>query len=90
MWAKNFEESIAWAEKALARNPRALPPRRIMVVGLVGIGQRDKAAAIVQEILKLDPRFTIAGWRLRNPSSLRDEAHWKYMIDAYRAAGVPE
>jgi len=90
MWARKHDDAVAWAKRAVTQNARALPARRIMVISLMQLGQRDQAARAVAEILALDPQFTVSSFRLRNPSAHFDDARFKFMFDALRDAGVPE
>jgi TolB-like protein len=92
MWGGRFVESVEWAEKAVAQNPRALPALRTMVVSLVHSGQRERACQIVQDILRLDPNFTISGWVRQRAPMFRsvEQPRQTFIHDAYRAAGVPE
>jgi len=91
MWDHKFSESVAWAERAIRQNPRALPVLRTMVVSLVHAGRREKAVEIVQDILRIDPKFSVSGWqRQRAPSYRENNPRWQFILDAYRAAGVPE
>jgi TolB-like protein len=91
MWARDFSESVAWAEKALRQNPRALPALRTLVVGLVHSDRQERACEVVQQILRIDPKFTISGWqRQRAPQYGASNPRWQFILDAYRAAGVPE
>ena len=91
MWAHSFSECVAWAEKAVRQNPRALPALRTLVVGLVHSNQRERAEEVVKQILRIDPKFTISVWqRQRAPQFRENNPRWQFILDAYRAAGVPE
>jgi TolB-like protein len=90
-WQHEFPEAVAWAEKAIRQNPRALPALRTLVVGLVHSDRVDRAKAIVREILRIDPTFTVSGWQRQRAPQYRDNnPRWEFILDAYRAAGVPE
>ncbi len=91
MWDHKFSESVAWAERAIRQNPRALPMLRTMVVSLVHSGQRERAAEVVKNILRIDPKFSVSSWqRQRAPSFRGVNPRWQFILDAYRAAGAPE
>jgi tetratricopeptide (TPR) repeat protein len=91
MWVHEFRESIAWHERALRQNPRAQPSLRSLVVCLVHTNQKERAAGIVKQILRIDPEFTISNWRRqRAPIYSQDNPGLQFVLDAYRAAGVPE
>ena len=91
MWAREFPESVAWSERAIRQNPRALPALRTMVVGLVHSNQKERAAEIVRQILQIDPNFTVSSWRRQRAPFFRQEnPRFNFILEAYRAAGVPE
>lgn len=62
-----------------------------MVVGLVHSGGKERAAEIVRQILKIDPNFTVSTWRRQRAPFFRQEnTRFDFILNAYRAAGVPE
>jgi TolB-like protein len=91
MWAHEFPDCVAWSERAIRQNPRALPALRTMVVGLVHSNQKERAARTVTQILEIDPSFTVSSWRRQRAPHFRQEnPRFDFILDAYRAAGVPE
>jgi TolB-like protein len=90
-WHQEFPAAVAWAEKAIRQNPRALPALRTLAISLVHCHQVERAKAIVREILRIDPTFTVSGWQRQRAPQYRDNnPRWQFILDAYRAAGVPE
>jgi tetratricopeptide (TPR) repeat protein len=85
---ENYPEAITWAEKALVQNRRFAVALRALAVALVQIGQRDRAAQIVQELLTIEPKLTISGFLTRIPVPLQSMA--RTYAEALRAAGLPE
>jgi tetratricopeptide (TPR) repeat protein len=83
-----FDEAKSWAEKALVQNPRFAVALRCLAVSLAKLGQREKATAIVRQMLKIEPQFTLSGFR----SQLRvlDDSQGNRYLDALRLAGFPE
>jgi tetratricopeptide (TPR) repeat protein len=83
-----FEEAKCWAEKALGHNPRFAVALRCLAVSLAKLGQSDKATAIAREVLKIEPQFTISGFRAQ--LRVLDDSLGKRYVDALRLAGFPE
>jgi hypothetical protein len=53
------------------------------------LGQREKAAAVVQRVLKIEPQLTLSVWRAR--LHWLDETPWgNRYVEALRLAGLPE
>jgi TolB-like protein/Tfp pilus assembly protein PilF len=86
---ERFGEAASWAEKALVDNPRCTIALRTLAGSLAKLGQQEKAAAVVQKVLKIEPQLTLSLWRAR----LRwlDETPWgNRYVEALRLAGLPE
>jgi tetratricopeptide (TPR) repeat protein len=98
MWAHEFDECVAWSERAIRQNPRAMVALRTLIVGLVYTNKHERAAELVGEHLRMDPNFTISSWvRQRAPVFRRlvspvggQAPRAQFIVDALRAAGVPE
>jgi TolB-like protein len=98
MWTHEFDECVAWSERAIRQNPRALAALRTLIVGLVYTNQPERAAELAKEHLRMDPSFTISSWvRQRAPLFRRlvspvggQAPRAQFIVDALRAAGVPE
>jgi hypothetical protein len=62
-----------------------------MVVSLVHSNQRDRAKEIVAQILRVNPKFSVSAWRRQRALQHRDyDPRRQFILDAFRAAGVPE
>ena len=85
---EDYPEAIAWAEKALVQNRRFAVALHALAVALVKVGQRDRAAQVVQELLSIEPELTIAGFFSRIPVPV--EAMARTYAEALKAAGLPE
>ena len=84
-----FDEAAYWAEKALADNPRCTIALRTLAGSLAKMGQREKAAIVVQTMLKVEPQLTLSIWRAR--LKWLDETPWgNRYVEALRLAGLPE
>jgi len=84
----NFEDAMQWAEKALAQNRRFAVALRVLIVALVKTGALPRAALVAQELMAIEPKLTIAGFRSRIPFPVASMA--ATYADCLRAAGVPE
>ena len=85
---ENYPEAIAWSEKALVQNRRFAVALRVLTVALVNVGERDRAAEVARELLKIEPEFTVSGFLARIPFPLESLA--RTYAEALKAAGVPE
>jgi hypothetical protein len=85
---ENFPEAVVWAEKALAQNRRFAVALRVLTVALVKTGERDRAAQVARDLLKVEPDFSITNFLSRIPFPVEPMA--QTYAEALRAAGVPE
>jgi len=83
-----LNEAVAQARKALADNPRFAGALWCLMAALGKLGEKEKAAAAVAEMLKIEPQLTISllGSRFRNT---RREV-WLNIAEGLRLAGMPE
>jgi tetratricopeptide (TPR) repeat protein len=86
--AGHFDEAVSYLKKALVQNSRFATALRILAASLANLGRRDEAAAVVQELLKIDPQLTISKFRTR--SIFLAESVRNRVADALRLAGLPE
>jgi TolB-like protein len=85
---RQFEEAASSAKKASMHNPRFAPPLQVLAAALVNLGQRDKAAAVVLQLLKIEPQLSLA--RLRSRLMFMDERVWARFSADLRLAGIPD
>jgi tetratricopeptide (TPR) repeat protein len=83
-----FDEAVSMAQKALTQNYRYAPALRILAASLAKLGQTEKAAEAMREMLKLQPQLTLS--RLRARSMFYEEGVWNNLADGLRRAGLPE
>ena len=76
------------AEKALVQNRLFAVALGVLALGLVKVGQRDRAAQVVLEMLKIEPEPTFSGFFNRIPVPLESMAG--SYAEAHRDAGLPE
>jgi tetratricopeptide (TPR) repeat protein len=85
----HFDEAKSWAEKALGHNPRFAVALRCLAASLARLGQREQAVAAVQEMLRIEPEFTLSSYSA-NLRVLADSPWGGQLLDALRLAGFPE
>jgi hypothetical protein len=61
---------------------------RVLAASLAKLGQRDKAAEAVQDMLKLEPQLKLSNLRAR--SMYYGDSVWNKFADGLRLAGLPE
>src|SRR5262249_48301803 len=61
--ARRFEQAIEWADRALHDRPRLVSAMRIKVAAWAHLGRLDEARADLGQMLAIDPKLTIAGFR---------------------------
>jgi len=86
--AGRYPEAIAWLQKARRENSRFFACRRTLATVLGLEGNVEAAREVAQELLAVDPNFSItqfASWYpLRRPDDL------KRYVEGLRIAGLPE
>jgi tetratricopeptide (TPR) repeat protein len=83
-YARDFEQTLA----AFQRVPsQTVETRLYAALSYAQIGDKDGAAKQLEELLKLDPKFTARQWLGVQPH--HEEAR-KVFIDGARKAGLPE
>ena len=82
-------EAKSWAEMALAQNSRCAMALRCLAASLANLGQKEKAAAAVKEMLKIEPQFTLASYRA-DVRVLADTPWGARLLDALCRAGFPK
>jgi TolB-like protein/predicted Zn-dependent protease len=85
---RRYEEAAAFANRALLQNPRFTGSIRILASSLALLGQRDKAAEVIQRQFQIDPQITLK--RLRVRLSFMHEDVWSRFAEGLKLAGLPE
>ena len=83
-----FKEAVAWAQKALTNNPRFAGALWFLAAARGKLGEKEKAAAAIAELLKIEPQLTLS--RLRARSMHTREDVWLKTAEGLRLAGMPE
>jgi adenylate cyclase len=85
--AGRFEQSAAAASRAIQANPRFSPPYWMRAAALATLDRIDEAQAVAQQLLKVQPQFTITSITsapFANPEILAALGH------ALHRVGLPE
>jgi tetratricopeptide (TPR) repeat protein len=83
-----FEEAASSAKRSLMQNPRFRPPLEVLAVSLAKLGQRENAAAVIEQLIKIEPQLSLS--KLRARSMFVDERVWDSYSEGLRLAGMPE
>jgi len=86
--AGHFEEAESHLKKALVQNSRFATALRTLAASLASQGRKDEAAAVVRDLLQIDPQLTVSKFRAR--SVFLAESVRNKVADALRVAGLPE
>jgi TolB-like protein/Tfp pilus assembly protein PilF len=86
--AGRYSEAASWLRKSRRANPRFRPCLRTLAATLAQSGQRAEARAVAQELLQIEPAFTVSsfiGWYpMQRPDDL------DRLAVGLRAAGLPD
>jgi adenylate cyclase len=85
--ARDYEKAIIGAKKTLAVYPKQISARRILIVAYVESDRMEDAKKVAQEILEIDPGFTLSS--MRN-TPFQHEADRERYHGALRSAGLPD
>jgi len=84
--AGRYGEAIATLKRVLNRNPNFWPAHIYLAASYVEIGQEDKARAEVEEVLKINPKFSLKNRKGRLP--YKDPAIFERLYNILRKAGL--
>jgi adenylate cyclase len=82
----SFEDAISTANYALSLAPDSVDARLVLAASLVETGRIEAAREAAQEILEIDPAFTLKQFADSQP--YREPAVLKQLIDTLRKAGL--
>jgi adenylate cyclase len=83
-----YEEGISAAEKAVELESDSLYAHTCLASCYALLGQNDKAKAEAAEVMRIDPKFSVANIKRQAP--YRDPADTEHLIRSLRMAGLPE
>jgi adenylate cyclase len=86
---ENFEEALAWCDKAVEQDPgRRYGPYAFMAASLGHLGRLEEANRAVAQLLRIVPTFSLSVAR-KNPMFIRP-VDAERLIEGLRLAGLPE
>ena len=86
-WTEQYEEAIAWCEKAVRQQPDSLWAHIMMAAVYSLSGQDDKAQAQAAEVLRINPKFTL---QKLGKNRYKNKSEWDRFVAALRKAGIPD
>jgi TolB-like protein len=86
-FSRRFDAAIDAAERAIGRAPDYNSARRYLIASLVHAGRDEDAQVQTHELLRRDPKCTVARTRRNNP--FRQEWMIDFFLESLSRAGVP-
>ena len=83
-----FDLAVVCFEKALDHNPRFTIALRDLAASYAMLGEIEKAANVIQEVLKIEPQLTLS--KLRARTRFIDERSWEAFANGLLLAGLPQ
>jgi TolB-like protein/Tfp pilus assembly protein PilF len=84
--SKQFEEAIATLKEAIVHSPEDVLSRYCLVTTYCAVGRYEEARAELQEILRIDPRFSLEHFTMRLP--YKDQAINERVLSDLRKGGL--
>jgi adenylate cyclase len=83
-----LDKAAAAAREALRLKSDDVDARLVMIDAYRRAGRHERAREIAQEVLTIDPSFSLAAWSTRQP--YREPATLTRIVESLRTAGLPE
>jgi len=83
-----YEEGISVAKKAVELQPDSLYAHTCLASCYALLGQNDMAKAEAAEVMRIDPKFSVANIKKQAP--YKDPADTEHLIRSLRMAGLPQ
>jgi TolB-like protein len=84
----DYEQAAASARQSLAQNPSSAQASRFLAASLALLERQVPAAEAMKEVLRIEPRLTLAVLRRRIP--FMPESIWGRFAAGLRTAGLPD
>jgi TolB-like protein/DNA-binding SARP family transcriptional activator/Tfp pilus assembly protein PilF len=85
--AGEYSRAIEFALRCISENPGYTSPRKLLIMSLALDGREEEARAPLNQLLRLEPNFSVQQFRRRFPGS--DHPIAELCCDALARAGVP-
>jgi tetratricopeptide (TPR) repeat protein len=85
--ARRYEDVVEWTRRSIRGNPRFSYNRAILAAAYAHLGRLDEAQAEVEELLRVQPGFSLAFTRER---SVSDPEYRDHYLEGLRKAGLKE
>jgi adenylate cyclase len=83
-----YDDAITWCEKAIRQEPNSLMAHMFMAVVKSWSGRDDEALVEADEVLRIQPKFTIDNFKKTLTYKRKDDI--ERFLSALRKAGLPE
>ena len=83
-----YDEAIAWGEKAIQQNPKDLMGHVVSCATYSSAGRMEDARREAAEILRINPKYSVS--RAEKTSPQKNQVIKKRYFDSLRKAGLPE
>ncbi len=83
-----YKQAIEWIKKAIQKEPDSIVSYLILTSTYAYSGQEKEARAAAEEILRINPKFSIKQLMRANPQ--RDNAARERFVKALKQAGLPD
>ena len=85
----DFQESVKWGRMSFEENALYTANHRVLIAGLVGLGQLEEAREVAAKLIQIEPEFRLKTYeRTRQP--FRHEQIKERYMQHLRTAGFPE
>ncbi|MFQ5664706.1 MAG: BTAD domain-containing putative transcriptional regulator [Terriglobia bacterium] len=89
LFAGHYEDAIETASRARTRAPDRDVPRIQLAAAYSALGRMDQAQGEAEELLRIDPKFTVSGWT-RQLIDYKNRATVDKLANLLIQAGLPE
>jgi TolB-like protein/class 3 adenylate cyclase/Tfp pilus assembly protein PilF len=87
--AGRYAEAVEWADRSLHEDPRHIPVVRFKLVACAHLGRIEEGRQLLQQVLRLQPRLTIAALKAYPGLCVTPEIA-TMCAEGFRKVGLPE